>query len=154
MLKSPFRCAAAALLPALAWAGSTLAQLPAVRPGDRASLEVINAAWLKSYETRDPSVLERVLSPDFIGIYGDNALSKPQMLAGLAKRPPTRVSWEGLQIHVAGDSAVVTATSTITTTGQEGPSTARFRYADVYVRQKGDWRAVASHVVRLDTGAR
>lgn len=127
-----------------------LAQVPALSNSDREQLEQLNSRWLKSYESRDRAALEGVLSDDFIGIYGPRALSKAQMLAGLADRPATRVTWADLQISVNGDTAVVTAISTIATGQGQDSTTARYRYADVYLRRSGQWRAIASHVVRLD----
>ena len=82
---------------------------------DRNQLERLNWVWLKSYETRDLAALGSVLADDFLGLYGDVALTRQHMLDGLAKRPPTRVTWENLRINVTGDTAIVDAISTITT---------------------------------------
>jgi uncharacterized protein (TIGR02246 family) len=146
-MKQTLGRAAALLLLVFAWPSWSLAQAPASSAADRAALEQLNAAWLKSYETRDPTAFQRVMSPDFIGIYGDRAMSKAQMLEGLKTRPPTKVTFEDLRIHVTGDTAVVTAISTVTLSRPEGETAARYRYADVYLRRDGNWQAVASHVV-------
>ena len=121
----------------------------AVEARDRAQLEQLNALWLNSYETRDPNALGRVLSDEFVGLYGDAVLSKPQMLDGLATRPPTRVKWDKLRISLNGDTAMVDGISTITTTRNGSEAHARFHYVDVYARRDREWRAIASHVVRL-----
>ena len=68
---------------------------------------------------------------------------------GLDARRIKDVAWEDMRIKVNGDNAVVTAVSTIVTgTGPDAKST-RYRYADVYARRDGQWRAIASHVVKL-----
>lgn len=115
---------------------------------DRDQLERLNRVWLKSYETRDRAALGSVLAGDFIGLYGDTALTRQQMLDGLAKRPPTRVTWENLRINVKGDTAIVDAISTITTVRDGQNASARYHYVDVYSRRDRQWRAIASHVVR------
>lgn len=125
------------------------AALEATSASDTAQLEQLNATWLKSYETRDRDALGSVLADDFIGLYGEAALSKRQLLEGLATRPPTRVDWANLKINVNGDTALIAAISTITTTVGGKDASARYNYVDVYSRRNGQWRAIASHVVRL-----
>ncbi|HEY0630120.1 MAG TPA: nuclear transport factor 2 family protein [Sphingomicrobium sp.] len=118
---------------------------------DREQLRQLNSSWLKSYETRDRDMLGRVLSDNFIGLYGDAVLTRQQMLDGLASRPPTRVSWDKLRINLNGDIAVVDAISTITTLRNGSEASAKFHYVDIYSKRDRKWRAIASHVVRLDT---
>lgn len=124
-----------------------VAERPAATDQER--LERLNSTWLKAYETRDRVALGSVLADDFIGLYGDAALSRQQMLDRLATRPPTKVSWEKLRVHVSGDTALVTAISTIATIQEGREAIARFNYVDVYSRRNGEWRAIAAHVTRL-----
>lgn len=124
-----------------------MAERPAA--SDQERLEELNSIWLKAYETRDRKALGSVLADDFIGLYGETALSRQEMLDRLATRPSTKVSWEKLRIHVSGDAALVTAISTITTTREGKETSARFNYVDVYSRRNGEWRAIAAHVTRL-----
>lgn len=133
----------------LSASGATFADVPAPSARDRAQLEELNARWLRSYETRDRDALASVLGEDFVGLYGDRALGKPDMLARLANGRVTSVRWEDLRISVNGDTAVVTAVSTLVTQREQGPTTNRYRYADVYARRNGRWQAIASHVVPL-----
>lgn len=141
--------AAASLLLTLTSGGPGRAEIPKVSDGDSATLTAINSAWLRSYETRNPETFQRVLSADFIGLYDGRALSKAQMIAALASRPPTKVSWEDLQVSVNGDTAVVTAVSTIVVQRPDGEASTRYRYADIYVRRPAGWQAIASHVTKL-----
>ena len=117
--------------------------------GDRQQLEALNSRWLKTLETRDEAALASVLADDFVGLYGDAALSRQQMLDGLKSRPETRVSWQNLTIQVKGDSAVVSAISTIVTHRGSAETTSRYNYADFYSRRDGRWQAVAARVIRL-----
>lgn len=116
---------------------------------DHKQLEALNHSWLKSLESRDQSIMGAVLAEDFIGLYGDTALDRQQMLEGLMTRPETRVSWENLKIEVKGDSAVVSAISTIVTSRDSVETTTRYNYADFYARRKGKWKAIAARVIRL-----
>ena len=141
-------CLAALLL--LGSPVSALAEIPTVSPSDREQLEQLNARWLKSYEARDSAALAGVLGDDFIGVYGQRVLSKAEMLARLADWRVTNVRWDDLRISVNGDTAVVTAVSTLTTVQGQGSATARYRYADIYARRNGRWQAIASHVVKFD----
>lgn len=116
---------------------------------DHKQLEALNHSWLKSLESRDQSIMGAVLAEDFIGLYGDTALNRQQMLAGLMARQETRVSWENLKIEVKGDSAVVSAISTIVTSRDSIETTTRYNYADFYSRRNGKWKAIAARVIRL-----
>lgn len=116
---------------------------------DRQQLEQLNSRWLKSLETRDQAEMAAVLADDFIGLYGDTALSKQQLLEGLKTRLKTRVSWEKLKIDVKGDSAVVSAISTIVTRRESSETVARYNYADFYARRGGEWKAIGARVIRL-----
>jgi ketosteroid isomerase-like protein len=126
------------------------AELPSVSSTDRQQLEQLNARWFKSYETRDQDALGRILAEGFIGMYGDTALSRSDMLSALKRRNILKASWENLRINVSGDTAVVTAVSTIVSERAQTRSTSRYRYADVYTRKDDGWRAIASHVVRVE----
>ncbi|HEY0628108.1 MAG TPA: nuclear transport factor 2 family protein [Sphingomicrobium sp.] len=130
-------------------AAAAAIQQPASDAADRQQLEQLNAAWLKSYETRDSATLDAILAEDFIGLYGDSIVRRQQMLDGLAKRPPTRVKWDKLRISLNRDTAVVDAISTITTIRDDREASARYHYVDVYSKRARQWRAIASHVVRL-----
>lgn len=116
---------------------------------DRQELERLNMTWLKSLETRDERAMGSVLAEDFIGLYGDIVLTRPQMLDGLKTRPETRVSWADLKIEVKGDNAVVWGISTIWTRRDRVETTARFNYADYYARRDGQWKAISARVIRL-----
>jgi ketosteroid isomerase-like protein len=116
---------------------------------DQAQLKRLNETWLRSYEQRDRAALGSVLAEDFVGIYGNSVLSKAQMLDGVATRPSTRVHWENLQIGINGNTAVVSATSTITITQDGKESRTRYNYADVYALRDNGWQAIAAHAVKL-----
>jgi len=119
---------------------------------DREVLEKLNARWLKSYKSHDATALEEILADDFVGVYGQRALSKAELVAAASnrKRNVTDISWENLQIHLAGDTAVVTAISSLKGSQDGRDISARNQYADVYVRRDGRWVAIAAHVIRLD----
>ncbi|HEY0626924.1 MAG TPA: nuclear transport factor 2 family protein [Allosphingosinicella sp.] len=150
MLKRTLVLGAATLL-AFGAPQSLIAQSSSGSAEDRTVLEQLNADWLKSYESKDAAALSRILSDSFVGVYGNRGLSKAAMIEGLRdpNRKVKKIEWEDLQIYVNGDTAVVTAVSTLTAVQNGAETVGRSRYADIYVREDGRWRAIAAHVVRL-----
>lgn len=149
MIFMQMRAAAVLLLAPILLGGAPLTP-PAAH--DKKLLEEANARWLTSFRTKDGAALAEVLDEDFIGVYGTRALSKADLIASAtsAQRQVSDIRWEGLQVHVAGDTAVVTGESVLTAV-QDGTSvTTRSAYADVYVRKHGKWKAIAASVRRID----
>ena len=50
-----------------------------------------------------------------------------------------------MQVHVYGDAAVVTGTAAQSGRFLGGPVAARIIFTDTFIKQSGEWRAVASH---------
>ena len=120
---------------------------------ERAELERLNAEWLRSYVSRDGSVLDRILADDFVATYANgNRRTKADIIKS-ATSPASRiiaVDTERVAVQVSGDVAVVTAHSVLRLRDEgAGETSIRNAYADVYVRRNGRWRAIAAHIVRL-----
>jgi ketosteroid isomerase-like protein len=131
------------------------APAPAVqaRSQEQAELERLNVEWLRSYVTRDGSVLDRILADDFIATYANgNRRTKADVIASATSQASRIVAadTDKVAVHVSGDVAVVTAHSVLRLRAEDGTETkVRNAYADVYVRRNGRWRAIAAHIVRL-----
>jgi len=128
-----------------------LVQAAAPAEADRLALEALNAAWLNAYVTRDGAALGAILAEDFVATYsGGTRRGRDQLIARAANPQQTvvSVSWENLNVQVAGDTAIVTARSFLRLRGDGGETEVRNDYADIYVRRDGRWQAIAAHIVR------
>ena len=137
------------ILATLAWPARAQSEVE-----DRRALEALNAAWLNSYVTRDVAALGTILADEFVATYsGGVRRTRAEMLERLATGGSTvlSVQIENLSIQIVNDVAVVTARSVLQVQGENGPTTSRNDYADIYVRRAGSWRAIAAHVVRAPT---
>ena len=114
--------------------------------------------WLDSYLKNDVETLKRVLADNFTKTYSNGRVltkeqeieSQQQEIESLRKGsssqwPDLSLTTEDTQVRIYGDTAVVT--------GRLIEKGANFkfqsRYTDTYVRQRGQWRVVASQLTRL-----
>jgi ketosteroid isomerase-like protein len=135
-------------LPAKAVQNLSVAQVES----DRRELQRLNDLWFEAYRTKSADTLARILADDFVGDYGTGqARTKQQMVDSLRdpKRPAMDIRSFDVAIHLFGDTAMVTGRSVTQTVRDGVPAPTANRYADIYVRRNGKWRAVAAHVVRV-----
>ena len=138
-----------------ALAAQAQAPAPAMTP-DQRTLAALNDAWLNSHVTRNGAALAEILADDFVAVYGNGRRrTKAETIASLSQGAQVlSVRAENLNIHVSGDTAVVTARSVLSLRDAQGRTVeVRNAYADIYVRRNGRWRAIAAHIVRAPAGS-
>lgn len=121
--------------------------------GDRSELgkvsEQLYAALLKG----DASVLERLLSDDFVGIHGNGTIeTKAEYLASTRSGAFTYQKYDvrDSRVRIYGGTAVVDALVTFTGTAGGKPFTGvDLRVTRIWVRQQGGWKCVEYQVTRV-----
>jgi ketosteroid isomerase-like protein len=121
----------------------------AAAPPDAGELERLERELVAAIRTGDMAVYDRLVADDYVVVGADGDRDKAQVMASY--RSGER-SYPGLEItdvdvHVYGDTALVTARTLGNRRegGQEQPN--RVRYLRVYARRGGRWQAVAQMAV-------
>jgi ketosteroid isomerase-like protein len=118
----------------------------AARDDDQA-LRELEREWSAILTRGDAAALDRLLAEDFLGLAPDGSgrlLNKAEWLALVradTSRPTYAVEQGDLTVRVYGSTALVWLM--VTAKGQHG--TERQRFLDVYIKQSGRWRPVASN---------
>jgi len=118
----------------------------------RNEISSIEEQWHKALERADVDWLERLLSDDWTITNGSGQMiSKGELLRDLRNggiRFESSIPSE-IEIRLHGNTAVVTKVSTDKTSysGQLGGG--RARMTDVFAKEHGQWRCIASHASRL-----
>lgn len=106
-------------------------------------LKALTVIWEKALVKRDVNTLDRILADDYI-ISG--VLPKAVYLA-LVKNPAYMFESphkEEIQVQVYGDTAVLFGVDSVCIDSKEGGRCGTFPFIDVWVRQQGHWRCVAT----------
>jgi ketosteroid isomerase-like protein len=127
--------------------GSVRAADPA-RASDEQQLAKIENDWADSYVKRDPSFVQRIASDDFtfIGPDGDmvNKIDYVKSITGDTVFTGFKI--DDLKIRTYGDAAVVIGLATITAKTKGEDESGQYSFTDVFVKQKGEWKAVSGQV--------
>jgi ketosteroid isomerase-like protein len=117
--------------------------VPAQRHAKEAPFLKLEHEWLVAARHRDREVLERILSDDFVDIaYSGAVRTKANALAAPVAPAGTTQTLDQMKVRVYGDTAIVTGRNTVA--ARDGTRRAVVRFTDVFVRQRGIWRAVSA----------
>ena len=108
----------------------------------------VERLWLDAYEKRDADAMNAIVADDFTITFNDGeVMTKSQVVESLKKSVTTSTFLtEDVRSRVYGDTVVLIGT-VISEWKQDGkPMTHRSRYTDTYVKRKGKWQVVASHL--------
>jgi hypothetical protein len=114
---------------------------------DQATLERLNAEYVRAFMSADVNWYEEHLADDFVGIESDGSiLNKSQFLNNTAAGPDV-ASYElqKVSVRIYESVALVQATGLWT---KEDQSSGMSHYTDVYVRTGAGWKAVSAQVTR------
>jgi RNA polymerase sigma factor (sigma-70 family) len=116
---------------------------------DELDVVLLERAWVDAIPRRDTAVVNRIMADDFEGIdpVGNiftKATYMPDLAHGVFSAEP--IELDEIKTRIFGDTAV--ATSRIKIAGYA----TRGRMTNVYVKRRGRWQCVASHVSGLAAG--
>ena len=111
--------------------------------------------WVNSVREGDPSVLERILAPDFIYTVGTGEVrEKSSFIASAVSDDFTYESFEIEDVEVRWyTDEVVVITGTALWSGEDAAGElyeGRSRWTNVFVERDGEWRVVVGHSTPVD----
>jgi ketosteroid isomerase-like protein len=118
-------------------------------PGaDEQQLKKIEQNWADAYVKRDSAVVQRIVADDFAFIGPDgNMVNKAEYVKSISGDTVFTVfKLDDLKVRVYGDAAVVNGLATITAKTKGEDESGKYSFTDVFVKQKGEWKAVSGHV--------
>ncbi|MFN2492303.1 MAG: nuclear transport factor 2 family protein [Pyrinomonadaceae bacterium] len=112
----------------------------------------LERAWLDAYEQHDAKAMNAIVADDFVITFPDGSMqTKPQILDSI-KVPPSpgglslKFHTEEVQARVYGDTVILSGL-VVTDYMRDGkPAKEKSRYTDTYIKRKGRWQVVASHL--------
>jgi ketosteroid isomerase-like protein len=116
----------------------------------------VEIEWGEAFERKDVATLDRLMADEyFLTDPLGNVRSKAETLAAIQRNEVLfqSTSSDGVNVRVTGDTAVVTGRSTFRGRYKGWSMAGQYQYTDVLVKRSGSWKAVASHITALGTGA-
>ena len=116
-----------------------------------AQLIAVDKAMQHSFLTRDVATLDAILTDDYLLVLSSGReFTKADVLADMRSQDSY---WEinessGWKVRVHGDMAIVVATLHEKGTDQGKAYDKSVKFSDTYVREKGRWRNIHSHISR------
>lgn len=130
------------------WLAGLAARAADPAPAAEEQLKKIEQDWANAYVKRDTAFVQSITSDDFAFVGPDGSMvSKADYIKSMTGDTVfTGFKVDELTVRVYGDSAVVLGLATITAKTKGEDETGRYSFMDVFVKQKGEWRAVSGHV--------
>lgn len=136
-------------------AGMVLAQKPApTAKAAETELKQIENRWTDAQKTRNVAVLRDILADNWVGIGWDGGISDKAKVLADVKSPGNSldsIQMGPMQVRVFGDTAIVTGSDVEKGKEYGRDSSGRYIWTDVFVKQNGKWRAVASQSAKVPT---
>lgn len=145
-------------------AGAALAQTPAksaasqatalatTGPGGADELKQIESDWAAAAKARDADKVGEILADSWTGINWDGKTEdKAKALADLKVPGNSLDSFEmgPLKVRIFGNTAIVNGSDTEKSTDKGKDTSGNYVWMDVFVKQNGKWKAVASESTKV-----
>ena len=117
-----------------------------------AELKQIESDWTDAQKTRNVEKLREILADAWVGIGPDGTKSdKAKAIEDLKSQANSLDSIElgPITVRVFGNTAIVTGSDTEKSKEHGADSSGKYIWTDVFVRQNGQWRAVASQSAKV-----
>ena len=138
--------------------GQSNYQLAVVRDSTRVANSTADAIrrieyeWADTSRTKNANKLGEILTDGWVGLDSSgNQKDKSKVLSDLRSSLNVVESIDvgPMNVRVFGKTAVVTGSTTEKSTENGKDSSGRYVWTDVFVKQHGKWRAVASQSIKL-----
>jgi len=108
----------------------------------------IEREWSESFVKHDASVPQRVEAEDFTMVDPDGKLlNKAEDIKNMTGDVVLTASKvDDLKVRIFGDAAVAVGVSSVKGHDKKNDISGQYRWTDTFVKQNGEWRAVASQV--------
>jgi ketosteroid isomerase-like protein len=136
--------------------GMVLAQAQTTTPAPKTSpstdtaadeLKQIENDWVNAVKTKNADKLKEILANDWVEMRWDGVtVKKTQALEDLKEPGNSLESFEmgPMLVRIFGNTAIVTGSDTEKSTDNGKDTSGRYVWTDVFVKQSGQWKAVAS----------
>jgi ketosteroid isomerase-like protein len=119
----------------------------------QATILALEKEWVDAIVNKDTATVDRLLADDFVGTsptahyyYKDMALD--DLASG--RLTVTSMDLDEASVNVYGNTAIAfSSQEEVSTYGGEDTS-GHYHYTDVWIRQDGEWKCVASHGTRYN----
>ena len=123
-------------------------------PGNAAAdeLKQIENDWTDAVKTKSAEKLGEILADGWVGLGWDGKTSnKAKALADLKAPGNSLDSFEmgPMKVRIFGNTAVVTGSDTEKSAENGEDTSGKYIWTDVFVKQNGKWRAVASQSTKV-----
>ena len=118
---------------------------------DEQNLKKIEQDWADAHVKRDPTFVQRIISDDFtfVGPAG-NIVNKADYVKEMAGDTIfTEFKIDELKVRIYGDAAVVVGLASVSAKAKGEEESGQYCFTDVFVKQKGEWKAVSGHVTQV-----
>jgi ketosteroid isomerase-like protein len=115
-------------------------------------LKQIENDWAAAVKAKDAGKLGEILADSWVGLGWDGKITdKAQNLAELKAQGNSLSNFEmgPMNVRLFGNTAVVTGSDTEKSTEAGKDTSGKYIWTDVFVKQNGKWRAVASQSTRV-----
>jgi ketosteroid isomerase-like protein len=122
--------------------------------GAEQEVRKLEREWLDAYEKNDAAAMDRIVAEGFTITFPNGGVqTKPQLMSMIRaprKGPPPKFHTEGVESRAYGDTVILTGR--VVGEFQQDGKTVRdvSRYTDTYVKMKGRWQVVASHLSNVE----
>ncbi|MBI3417400.1 MAG: nuclear transport factor 2 family protein [Verrucomicrobia bacterium] len=111
------------------------------------AVKKLERGWAEAYVKGDAAALERIEAKDFTFIDSSGKISTKaddlrDVKSGALKM--TECKLDDLKVRIYGKTAVVTGVTTVKGSSNGQDISGRYRFTDVLVRKKNEWKAVST----------
>jgi ketosteroid isomerase-like protein len=132
-----------ALLLPLAFACGVANAAAADAESDRAQIAALEQRWLAAIRGGDRHALGEILAKGFVDINTDGKMrERDEAIAHASAPPDTTQTIRQLKVRVFGDTAVANGINTVHSKAHGW--TVEVAFTDVFMRERGVWRAVSA----------
>jgi len=126
-----------------------VAAAPAVAENVTEAITGLEQEWVKAIVAKDTATVSRLLADDFIGTTDALQYGKSDAIEDVQSGTHETLTLNDIRVHAYGDVAVATMDQTEKSMHGKEDFSGHFLFTDVWVKQNGQWHAVASHGSRV-----
>ena len=146
------RCAVYGGLLAVLFTSTATAQATPAKPVKPTFAEIATStvtkledSWASALVRRDRATFERLLAPKFVYTEDTTTTDRATTLRGMFGTDiVTEAHNDSMEVHLFGNTAVVTGWLVVKGHGKDGPFERRYRFTDTWMPRSGSWQIVAA----------
>jgi ketosteroid isomerase-like protein len=125
---------------------------PAASNAAADELKKIENDWVDAQKTKNTEKLEEILADSWVGLDSNGKTMDKAKAIALLKSPSysmDNVEMGPMKVRFFGNTAIVTGSDTEKSKEDGKDTSGKYVWTDVYVKQDGKWKAVASQSTKL-----